>query len=93
MSCSEPFSIAFLPRDSGPYFSSGFLLIFVLALELFGIARGIKKIDHFSHLGGYMAGIVGAEGINHAARQRRLEPHGPGLMNWRKSIPANKTKE
>jgi rhomboid-like protein len=50
------------------------VLVPLILVEVVGIMRGWGRLDHWAHLGGYAAGIVGATVLKQQAReQRRLE--------------------
>ena len=51
-----------------PSIPSGFVLAFLVFLELYGLAKGIVFIDHFAHLGGLFAGLAGAAVIRNKPR-------------------------
>ncbi|KZF22251.1 rhomboid-domain-containing protein [Xylona heveae TC161] len=68
----KQFSIIFIPPDWIPPLSSTLILSCFIAVELLGIARGWSKIDHFAHLGGYIAGLSSAQ-IVKDRRRRELE--------------------
>lgn len=50
----------------------------MLALELIGLWKGMRRVDHWAHLGGYTAGIAGAEALKYKARLHRREKDDPG---------------
>ena len=65
--------MVFLPGEWSPTLSSNFALGLMLAMELLGAWKGLKRIDHWAHLGGYTAGIASAEALKYKARLRRQE--------------------
>ena len=67
---SEQFTIAFLPESISPKFSSNFALACLLTVEILGAFRGITRIDHWAHLGGYTAGILGVNVLNSIKEKR-----------------------
>ena len=59
-----------MPEAVAPKFSARFALASLLAMEMYGAYRGRTKIDHWAHLGGYAAGISGAEVLKYRRRGR-----------------------
>ncbi len=71
---SKYFSFIFLPPGFLPPLSSSILLSVLIAVELAGISRGWRRLDHWAHLGGYVAGFGGAQVLKYRAKERkRLE--------------------
>ncbi|KAL9114379.1 MAG: hypothetical protein Q9187_007475 [Circinaria calcarea] len=67
----EDFHLAFLPEDISPNLPANAILILLIGIEIFAIARGrMKRVDHWAHLGGYVTGICGAHIIKYKQKQR-----------------------
>ena len=67
----EDFRIAFLPEDISPGLPANLILISLIAFEIFALARGWQRVDHWAHLGGYMTGLSGAYIIKHKQQQHK----------------------
>ena len=61
MGCSAKFNFIFLPEDKSPTMSSSVVLTVLIILEFVDLWKGVVRVDHFAHLGGYLAGIIGAQ--------------------------------
>lgn len=68
--CSKQFSFIFLPSDILPPLSAYAVLAPLILIEVLGIVRKWGRLDHWAHLGGYLAGMVGAVVVKHKARER-----------------------
>ena len=70
---SAQFSFIFLPPDLLPPLSSYTLLGGLIFVEILGIYRGWGRFDHWAHLGGYLAGIAGAQRLLTERRRKEAE--------------------
>ena len=82
------------PPDSWPRIQSGAFLAFLIGMEFVGLSRwnkSAKNLDHWAHLGGYAAGIGGAELLKMKARRRTaVEQERRRNMGWMDKIRERK---
>ena len=73
LSSSKQFSFFFIPTEYLPPFSPIPVLLTFISVEIIAIVRGWKAIDHWSHLGGLLAGSLGGLYLRHrtALQHRR----------------------
>ncbi|MCJ1338223.1 hypothetical protein MMC09_003509 [Bachmanniomyces sp. S44760] len=67
----EKMNILFLPPDLVPAIPANFILSLLITIEILAILRGSRKVDNRAHLGGYLAGIAGANLIRKQREQQR----------------------
>jgi membrane associated rhomboid family serine protease len=48
------------------------MLISLILLEMYGMSRRVRRVDHWSHFGGYISGLVGAQVCRYQQKQRQL---------------------
>ena len=62
---SAKFTLIFLPDNVSPAIPSRLILGALLFLELFSLWKGVLRVDHYAHLGGYFAGLAGAHALRY----------------------------
>ncbi|KAI9782921.1 MAG: hypothetical protein M1839_004396 [Geoglossum umbratile] len=64
------FEPVFVPEGLVPSVSGWAILGALIGVEMVGIARGWRRVDHWAHLGGYVGGIASGWWVGGMRRQR-----------------------
>ncbi|KAI9862478.1 MAG: hypothetical protein M1813_004329 [Trichoglossum hirsutum] len=59
----EGFKFLFVPEEWLPNLSGLGVLAVLIGVEVVGILRGWRRVDHWAHLGGYIGGVVGGRWV------------------------------
>ena len=76
---SKFISLVFLPKEWAKYFPTLGFLTLIIASDLYLMRRGgaladpLHRVDHFSHLGGYMGGIAAGLAIKQRTPTRNRQ--------------------
>ncbi|KAI9764011.1 MAG: hypothetical protein M1840_008959 [Geoglossum simile] len=66
------FEPVFVPEGMVPSVSGWAILGALVGVEVVGIVRGWRRVDHWAHLGGYIGGVAGGWWVG-GLRRRRME--------------------
>ncbi|KAH0538638.1 hypothetical protein FGG08_004775 [Glutinoglossum americanum] len=79
---NEGFKLLFVPEDWLPQLSGMGVLAALVGVELVGVWRGWRRVDHWAHLGGYGGGLVGAWIIGEKRRVEEERRKKRGEKGW-----------
>jgi rhomboid-like protein len=69
----EGFKVLFVPDEWLPRLSGLGVLATLVGIEVVGVWRRWRRVDHWAHLGGYAGGVFGAKMVAGGRRRKREE--------------------